>query len=156
MEVLDIVLDRPYIIPPIVVTAMLFKIMKYLKCVQVLEYVDICILRPLTIPIAIADFIIVVTMLEVNIGLKRPATLPLSTLEFIIVGIKVLTMVEMDIGLKIPATTPLVIMYQEFMLMEEADIVIRPATLPPINLVAAVDCRVSNFLLVLLTKKLRR
>ena len=37
--------------------------------------------------------------------------------------------------------------------MGEADIVIRPATLPPINLVAAVDCRVSNFLLVLLTKK---
>ena len=50
-------------------------------------------MRPSTLNIAIVEFIIVVTMLEVNIGLKRPAILPLVIIEFIIVLIKLVTMI---------------------------------------------------------------
>ena len=53
------------------------------------------------------DFIIVATMVDVDIGLKRPANIPLAIVDFIKVVIKVVTIVEVDIGLKIPATLPI-------------------------------------------------
>ena len=72
-----------------------------------MEYVDIGILRPATLPPAIMGFFIVVMMVEVYIGLLRPDTLNLAMVEFIIVETKVVTVVEVDISLKIPVTLPL-------------------------------------------------
>ena len=99
MEVLDICLVRQAILPSTILTAMVFQMMKVLKCIRVMSDVYIGLLRPATIHLTIEEFIIVVTMIEVDLGLKSPATLPISILEFIIL----VTMLEVDIGLKIPA-----------------------------------------------------
>ena len=77
MEVLDICLVRQAILPSTIVTAMVFQMMKVLKCVWVMSDVYIGLLRPATIHLTIDEFIIVVTMIEVDLGLKRPATLPI-------------------------------------------------------------------------------
>ena len=81
---------------------MVFQTIEVFKCLRVIEEVEKVILRPPTIPIAMTEFIIVVTMVEVGIGLKRPSTLPLSIMEFIIL----VKMSEVDLGLKIPDPLP--------------------------------------------------
>ena len=63
---------------------MVFLMMKVLQCLRVMEGVYVGILRPATIPLAIAQFIIVVTMLVVYLGLKRPSTLSLDIFDFIL------------------------------------------------------------------------
>ena len=81
---MDIGLNRPAIIPPTIVTTMEFLMMELLKCLWVMENVDRGLLRSATLPLAIADFITVVMMVEVNLDLNRPATLPITIVEFII------------------------------------------------------------------------
>ena len=66
---------------------------------------DTRLLIPSTVHIAILEFIIIVAMVERNLGFKRPATLPLAIVEFILL----VMIVEVDPGLKIPATLPLII-----------------------------------------------
>ena len=56
----------------------LFLMMKVLQCLQVMEDAKIVLLVPSTIPIEIAKFIILVTMVEVDLGLKILATLFLT------------------------------------------------------------------------------
>ena len=101
-----------------------------------MEDLDIGILRPETLPIAITDFIKVVTMLEVDIGLTRQAIILHTNVEFIFL----VTMVEVDLSIKIPANLPLPIVDQDLMLTEEVDTYLRPATFLPITDVAVVDC----------------
>ena len=84
--------------------------------------------------------------------MKIPTTLTLLIVEFIIVMIKVVKIAEGDICLKITAIITLKIVDQELMLTGEVNIGLIPATLPPITQVIVVDFRVSNFLLILLTK----
>ena len=66
-------------------------------------------------------------------GLKISATLPLAIVEFIVVVTKVVTMKEVYICLKRPATLHLVIWGQFLILMVEVDIGTMPATLPLIT-----------------------
>ena len=49
-----------------------------------MEDVEIFLLRPATIPLAITYFIIVDMVLEVDLGIKIPASISLETVEFII------------------------------------------------------------------------
>ena len=112
IEVLEIDIERPAILPLAIVTKMVFMIMKVLKCIRVMEDLDIYILIPATLPLSIMEFIIVVKMVEVYTCLKRTANLPLVIVEFIKVLIKVATMVEVDIGINIPSTITISIMYQ--------------------------------------------
>ena len=56
--------------------------------------------------LTIAKVIIVLTILDVDLGIKRPATISLSIVDFIIL---VLT-VEVGLGINRPATLPLKIM----------------------------------------------
>ena len=84
MEVLDIGLTIPAILPPTIVTTMVFQRMRVLKCLREMEYGDIVIVRPASYPLSILEFIIVVMMVEVDIGLKRLATFTLAIMEFII------------------------------------------------------------------------
>ena len=72
-------------------------------------------------------------------------------MEFIEVVIKVMTMVEVYIGLKRTGNVLLEIFEQELMLTGEVDKGLRPVNILPITQVSGVYCRVSNFLLVLLT-----
>ena len=85
MEVLDIGLERPAILPPTIVTMMVFLMMKVLECLQVMEDMDIGLLRKATLPIATTDLIIVVikvvTMVEVDIGLNISAIITIAILE---------------------------------------------------------------------------
>ena len=127
---------RPVIIPPNIVTTMTFLMIRVLKCLQVMEDVDKGLLIPVTLPLSIADSIIVVMMVEVDLGFKRPSTLPLAIVEFFIS----VFIVEVELGLKRPDTLPIIIVDQELMLTGEADIGIRPATLPPIIQVDMVYC----------------
>ena len=53
MEVLDIVLEIPYILPPTIVMSMVFMMMKVLKCLKVMLEVYIGLLKPETINITI-------------------------------------------------------------------------------------------------------
>ena len=85
---------------------------KLLQCLKIMEYMDIGILLTEIFLIAIAEFIMKLTMVEVDLGIKRPATIYLTTVEFIIL----LLTVEVEIGIKRPATLPLEIMNQELML----------------------------------------
>ena len=112
MEVLDVVIERQYILTPTIVTNIVFMKEQILKCMQVMEDMDICLLIPANLLLSIVEFIIVVTMVEVDLGLKIPPTLNTTIVEFIIVVIKVVTMVEVDIGLKIPAPLPITIVEQ--------------------------------------------
>ena len=106
MEVYDIGIVRTDILPPTIVTTMLFLVIKVLKYLCVMEDTEIGLLRPATLPLAIAEFIIAVMMVEVNLGLNRPATLYLAIVEFIILVL----MLEVELGIKRPATLPLVIL----------------------------------------------
>ena len=55
MEVLDISLKRPAILPPTIITEMVFQMMKALKCLRVMKDVEIGCLRTDTLPITIAE-----------------------------------------------------------------------------------------------------
>ena len=88
MEVLDILLKRPAIILPTIVTMMVFLMIESLKCMRVKEDLDLDLLRKATLNIEIVEFITVMMMVEVDIGLKRPSTLPPAILEFFIEVIK--------------------------------------------------------------------
>ena len=100
MEVLDIVIKILAIINSTIVTMMVFLMMKLLKCLRVMEDVDIGLLRPVTLHLVIAEFIIVVIMVEEDLSFLRPTTITLIIVEFIIM----LVIVEVDLGLMIPAT----------------------------------------------------
>ena len=76
----------PAILPPTAIMKMGFPKNKFLKCIWVMEEVDIGLLRPDTITQLIAEVMI--------IGLLSPANLPLVILEDIIV----VMLVEVDIG----------------------------------------------------------
>ena len=82
MEVLDIGLERPAIIPSTIVMMMVFIMMKILEYMRVMKDVDIGLLRPFTLIIATMEFIIViievVTMVDVDKGIKIPSSLPLN------------------------------------------------------------------------------
>ena len=47
-----------------------------------------------------------------DLGLKRPATIPIKIAEFIVMVIKVVMMVDVDICLKMPSTLHIVILEQ--------------------------------------------
>ena len=145
MEVYEIGLVRRSIPPPTVVTTMEFLMKKLLKCLCVMEDVEIGLLRPATLPLTIAEVIILVKMIEVDLGHKRPSAISLAIVEFIIL----MLMVEGELGLKRPAILPLAIVEQEFMLLGEVDIGLRPATLPCASQEVVVYCQVSHLLLVL-------
>ena len=72
----------------------------------------------------------------VDIGLLMPATLPLVIAE----GVIVVMLVELDLGHNIPATIPITILEQELMLKGEVDIGLIPATLPLITQLNVVYC----------------
>ena len=97
---------------------------------------DIGLLRPDTIPLTIAEFVIVVAMLEVDLGLKRPSTLPFAIMEFIIL----VTMIDMDLGFNRPTTIPLAIVDQDLLLTGEVYIGLRTDTLTPKTQVTVLDC----------------
>ena len=63
----------PAIIPPTVVTTMPLLKKKVLKCLWVMKYVDIGLLRPDTLPLVITEVM--------GIGLLIPATLPILIAE---------------------------------------------------------------------------
>ena len=63
------------ILLPAVVTTMKLLVMKFLKCLLVMEYVDIGLLIPATLPISIAEVVIVVMLVEVDICHKIPDTI---------------------------------------------------------------------------------
>ena len=65
-----------------------FLIMRFLKCLRVMESMDIGLLRPSILPLAIAEFITVVSMTEVGLGIKIIATLPLEIMyrELVLMG----------------------------------------------------------------------
>ena len=114
IEILDIGLEIPSICPPILVTTMVFMIMKVLECLRVME--------------------------DVAISLKRLASIIIATVEFIVMVNKAVMMGEVYIGLKIPATLPLEIMEKALMLTGEVNKGLIPATIPPITKVTVVDC----------------
>ena len=70
---------------------------------------------------------------DVDICLLRPVTLPLVIVEHIIVVIKVVIILEVYIGRKIPSTLTLSMVDKEFMLTGEVNIDLRPVTLPYIS-----------------------
>ena len=125
---------------------MLFLIMKVLKCLWVMEDVDIGLLGPATVYLVNAEFIIVVMMVEVYLRINRTATLSIELVEFIVL----LLTIEVKLGLNRPANIPPKIMEQELMLTGEVYIGLRPATISPITQAAMADCLVHHFLLVLL------
>ena len=60
MEVLDIGIDRPAILPPTIVMMMEFLLNKFLKFLQGMEDVDLGLKRPAILPLEIVEFIVVV------------------------------------------------------------------------------------------------
>ena len=90
---------------------------------------------PANIPLGIAEVIILVTLLEVDLGYKRPATLYLAMMEFIIL----LLMVEVELGINIPSTLPLSILEKDLMFNREVYICLRTATLPPMTQATVTD-----------------
>ena len=60
---------------------MKFLMTEFLKCLQVMEYVDIGLLIPSTLHLVISEIVIVVLLVEVDLGQKIPATLPLAIVE---------------------------------------------------------------------------
>ena len=103
MKVLYIDIERPAILPPTIVKKMVFMMMKFLKCLRIMEDLDIDILIPTTLLLSIMEFITVVKMVEVHTCLKRLENIPLLIVEFIKVVIKVVTIIEVDLGLNIPS-----------------------------------------------------
>ena len=87
---------RPATITPTFVTMMMkLPKKKVLKCLWLMKYLDIGLLRPATLPQVITEV--------VYIGILIPATLPLVILEDMIV----VMLLEMDLGNKRPATVPI-------------------------------------------------
>ena len=82
---------------------------KVLNCLWVTKDVDIGLLRSATIHVVILEVIIVVILVEVNLGHKRPATIPLT------------------------------IVYQYIVLKGEVYICLRPVTINHITQVTVVD-----------------
>ena len=99
---------RPSIIPPTIVTTIGFMITEVLKCLWVMEAVDIGILMPATVTLATPGFIVVVAIVEVYLGHERAETIYLTIVGLIILVL----MLYMELGLKIPTTLPLTIMEQ--------------------------------------------
>ena len=118
---------RPTILPPTIVTIVVFMIMKVLKCLKVMEGMDIVPLITDTLPLTIADFIIVVIIVEVGICLNRAATPSLSIVEFIFLFL----MVELELYLRKQSTLTLLIVEKELVLIVEMDIGLRSDTPPP-------------------------
>ena len=106
---------RPANIPLAVVTMMKIIMLKVFKCIWLMEDVYIGILRPFTIALIISEVIIVVMLVEVDIGHNIPATLPIAIGEH-----GLMLKVGVDIGL-------------------------RPATLVTITHVTVVDCLIVKF-----------
>ena len=75
-------------------------------------------------------------ILEVDLGLKIPATIYLAIVEFIIL----VFMVDVELGINIQYNIPLAIVDQDLMLMVEVDIGTRTAIITPITQVAVVYC----------------
>ena len=94
------------------------------------------LLIPDNISLTVADFIIVMKMVDVDLGLKRPATLSLTIVHFFVF----MLMVEVEIGIKIPSSITPAIFNQELMLIGYVDIGLIPATLPFIIQVSVVYC----------------
>ena len=74
---------RPSIIPPKVVTKkMKFLMRNILKCLWEIKDVDIGILKTFTLPLVIAEDIIVLMLKgEVDLGQKRKDTIPITIME---------------------------------------------------------------------------
>ena len=85
MELLDIGIKRPVILPPTIIMIMVFMTMEVLDCILVIEEVDLGLNISATLPISIVEFIVkvieVATMKEIDFGLMRPTTIPLSIVE---------------------------------------------------------------------------
>ena len=67
------------------------------------------------------EFIIVVMIVELDLGLKKPSTLSPINVKFIILVL----MVYVELGLKKPATLPLTIVEQELRLTVYLDVDLR-------------------------------
>ena len=78
MEFLDFDIYRPDILPLIIAITMVFMTIKVFKCLRIMEDLDIGLLIQVNITLEILEFIIVVLMVEVDIGIMRPATHPLK------------------------------------------------------------------------------
>ena len=68
----------PAILTNTILKMVVFIMMKVLKCLRVMEGLEIGLLRPYTLPIATMEFTILVTMVEVDLGLKRPSRTSLT------------------------------------------------------------------------------
>ena len=77
------------ILPLTIITTIVFMMMKFLKCLWLMEYVDIDLLRPANLPLTIVEFKLVVTMVEVNLGLNKTDTVSIKIVEFIILVLMV-------------------------------------------------------------------
>ena len=84
MEVLDIGLNIIATPPNTSVPAMVFQMMKVLKYMWVMEDLDIGILRPSTRTLATTYFILLVTMVDLDIGLKIIAKFTIEIVVLII------------------------------------------------------------------------
>ena len=69
---------RPDIIPPNVLNMIKFLKAKSLKCLRLIGDMDIGLLRPANIPLIIVEVVIIVVLVELDLGHKRPATLIIS------------------------------------------------------------------------------
>ena len=78
---------RPAILPPTIITRMIFVIMKVLNYLQVTEDVGIGLLIRANLTLAITEFIIAVPMVEVDLGIKRQATLFITIVVFYHFGV---------------------------------------------------------------------
>ena len=114
---------------------------KVLKCLWVMDDVDLGLLIPATLPFAILEVIIVVMVVEVGLGHKRPATLPLEIMTFTFLVL----MVDVELSLKRPANFPL----KHLILKGEVDIGLIPAILSCVSKEVVVDFWASHFLLVM-------
>ena len=137
---------RLTIIPPTIITTMVCLMTKVLQLLQVMEYVDIGLLRTATISLVITDFFIVVTMAEVDLGLKRPTTISIAIVEFIILVL----MAEAELGLNRPSTITSEIWKNLCMVIGEVDIGPIPSTITQIIQVTMVDCCVYMLIIVVL------
>ena len=100
---------------------------------------------PYTLPIVIAEVIIIVMMVEVDLGHNRPDTPTFEIVEFIILVL----MVEVELVLNIPTTYPLTITEQDLVLKGEVYIGLRPVNCPRSSKEVVVYFWVSNLFIVL-------
>ena len=94
---------RIVVIPPTITTTVVFPIIKVLQYTQVTEDVYTGLLRPANLPLATAELIILVTIVEVDIGLNKMATVYLTIVDFIML----MLMVGVELGLNRTPTLPL-------------------------------------------------